>query len=313
MFVAKSPRAPSFSRLLASLRADRPARWVPVEKRVDDAGSTARPVTRGGAAAATRCAGRDALDDADRRRRPDADDLRRQHGHRRGRGVSLTVGGTLQIQGTAASPVKLVGATRRPPAPGPAWCSTRAAQVTATYVEIHGADTAIAARPGSMYSFDHLVIDTSSSMLVLSSNGTIAHGTLRGLGDSQSWLAGADQQRLAPDHQYLGDPGVVRRRRHDRRRGRLLGAAVRSRRGRRFALCVPLQREHRRHHQQLVRSSQRLRLHGDRVPVRPLQSQQLGRQRDQHRHAARAASPTRSRTTTSRATRSATGAARRWR
>jgi hypothetical protein len=100
-------------------------------------------------------------------------------------GVSLAVDGTLQIQGTAASPVKLVGATN---AAG-AWTGLvldGTAQVTATYLEIHGADTAIAARPGSMYSFDHLVIDTSSTLLILSSNGTIAHGTLRGLGDSQS-------------------------------------------------------------------------------------------------------------------------------
>jgi hypothetical protein len=99
-------------------------------------------------------------------------------------GVSLTVAGTLQIQGTAASPVKLVGATD---AAG-AWTGLvldAGGQITATYVEIHGADTAIAARPGSMYSFDHVVIDTSSQMLVLSSNGTIAHGTLRGLGGSQ--------------------------------------------------------------------------------------------------------------------------------
>jgi hypothetical protein len=100
-------------------------------------------------------------------------------------GVSLTVAGTLQIQGTSASPVKLAGATD---AAG-AWTGLvldAGGKVTATYVEIHGADTAIAARPGSMYSFDHVVIDTSSQMLVLSSNGTIAHGTLRGLGGSQN-------------------------------------------------------------------------------------------------------------------------------
>jgi hypothetical protein len=99
-------------------------------------------------------------------------------------GVSLTVDGTLQIQGTAANPVKLVGATDV----AGAWTGLvldGGGHVTATYVEIHDADTAIAARPGSMYSFDHVVIDTSTQLLVLSSNGTIAHGTLRGLGDSQ--------------------------------------------------------------------------------------------------------------------------------
>lgn len=100
--------------------------------------------------------------------------------------VSLTVNGTLQIQGTAASPVKLVGVTDS----DGAWTGlvlNAGGQVTATYVEIHDAFTAIAARPGSMYTFDHLVIDTSSMILVLASNGTIAHATLHGLGDSQSY------------------------------------------------------------------------------------------------------------------------------
>jgi hypothetical protein len=46
--------------------------------------------------------------------------------------------------------------------------------------------TALAARPGSTFAIDHIVIDTSTMMLVLSSNGTIAHGTMHGLGDSQS-------------------------------------------------------------------------------------------------------------------------------
>ena len=227
-------------------------------------------------------------------------------------GVSLTVAGTLQIQGTAASPVKLVGATD---AAG-AWTGLvldAGGQVTATYVEIHGADTAIAARPGSMYSFDHLVIDTSSQMLVLSSNGTIAHGDAARPGRQPVRHAGADQQRVAADHQYLGDPGVVRRRRHDRRRGRLLGAAVRSRRGGRFALCVPLQREHRRDHHQLVHSSQRLRLHGDRLRSPATSITTTGKTTRSTSAPARAASPTRSPTTTSRAMRSATGAARRWR
>jgi hypothetical protein len=98
--------------------------------------------------------------------------------------VSLTVEGTLLIQGTAQSPVKLVGATD---ADG-AWTGLvveAGGQVTATYVEIHDADIGIAARPGSMYSFDHVVVDTSTTMIVLSSNGTISHGTLRGLGNSQ--------------------------------------------------------------------------------------------------------------------------------
>jgi hypothetical protein len=100
--------------------------------------------------------------------------------------VSLTVNGTLQIQGTAASPVKLVGATDS----AGAWTGlvlNAGAQVTATYVEIHDAFTAIAARPGSMYSFDHLLVDTSSMILVLASDGSIAHATLHGLGDNQSY------------------------------------------------------------------------------------------------------------------------------
>jgi hypothetical protein len=99
--------------------------------------------------------------------------------------VSLRVAGTLLVQGTSQSPVKLSGATG---AAG-GWTGVvieSGGQLSATYLEIHGAATAMAALQGSTFAIDHVVIDSSRSMLVLSSSGTIAHGTLRGLGDNQA-------------------------------------------------------------------------------------------------------------------------------
>jgi hypothetical protein len=102
-----------------------------------------------------------------------------------GDGIGLTVNGRLLVQGTAQLPVKLAGAT----ASAGSWTGlvlNAGGELTATYLEIHDADTALAARPASSYTVDHLVIDDSTMMMVLSADGTIAHGTLRGLGNAQS-------------------------------------------------------------------------------------------------------------------------------
>jgi hypothetical protein len=109
-------------------------------------------------------------------------------------GVSLHVLGRLQIQGTAALPVKLAGSS----AEESAWTGIAVdagGDLSATYLEIHDAEIALSARPGATYAIDHLVIDDSATMLALASDGTIAHGTLRGLGDRQGgspvYVAGA--------------------------------------------------------------------------------------------------------------------------
>jgi hypothetical protein len=102
-----------------------------------------------------------------------------------GSDVSLTVQGTLLVQGTAQSPVKLVGAQGGTDDWGGVIIDA-GGTVTATYVELHNASIALAARPGSAFAIDHIVIDTSDAMMILSSNGSIAHGTMRGLGNDQS-------------------------------------------------------------------------------------------------------------------------------
>ena len=99
--------------------------------------------------------------------------------------VSLTVQGTLLVQGTAQSPVKLIGALGGTDDWGGVIIDAGGA-VTATYLELHNASIALAARPGSSFAIDHLVIDSSDAMMILSSSGAIAHGTLRGLGSEQS-------------------------------------------------------------------------------------------------------------------------------
>jgi hypothetical protein len=98
--------------------------------------------------------------------------------------VSITVAGTLLVQGTAQAPVKLVGAQG-----GTAdWAGLIVAgggNVSATYLEIHNAKVAMSARVGSSYTIDHVLIDNSSQMLILASNGTISNGTMHGLGSNQ--------------------------------------------------------------------------------------------------------------------------------
>src|SRR4051812_13593463 len=91
--------------------------------------------------------------------------------------VPLTVQGKLLVQGTAGKPVKLAGGGLVIEAGG---------DLSASYLEIRSARTAIDARPGSAFTIDHLVIEASDAMLVLASNGTIAHGALHGLGEAQS-------------------------------------------------------------------------------------------------------------------------------
>jgi hypothetical protein len=97
--------------------------------------------------------------------------------------AALAVQGTLMIAGTAASPVKLLGQG----SPG-SWQGIdiqRGGSVSATYLEIHDANVALSARAGSTFTIDHLLVDNSNQLLLLASGGTLAHGTLHGLGASQ--------------------------------------------------------------------------------------------------------------------------------
>jgi hypothetical protein len=100
-------------------------------------------------------------------------------------GVSLTVQGKLVVQGTAQSPVKLVGAQGGTMDWAGLIIEANGA-VSASYLQIRNAETALTTRPGSSFSIDHLVIESSEALMVLGSSGTIAHGTLHGLGDKQS-------------------------------------------------------------------------------------------------------------------------------
>ena len=140
-------------------------------------------------------------------------------------GVTLHVAGRLRAQGTADLPVKLVGAT----ADESAWTGLAidaGGDLSATYLEIHDAEIALSARPGSTYAVDHLVIDDSATMLALASDGSLAHGALRGLGDRQSgspvYVSGASP--------HITDTSITQG---------SFGAGLRSRRGRRRALRVP--------------------------------------------------------------------------
>jgi hypothetical protein len=96
----------------------------------------------------------------------------------------ITIQGTLIVSGTAASPVKFYGALRGVGN----WAGLIVAQggsLNATYLEIHDATVGVTARSGSAYEIDHILIDGSSDLLALASNGTVAHGTLHGIGIDQ--------------------------------------------------------------------------------------------------------------------------------
>jgi hypothetical protein len=100
-------------------------------------------------------------------------------------GTSLTVRGKLLVQGTAARPVKLAGSQGGSRDWG-GLIIEAGGEVSATYLELRNAEVALGARAGSTFTIDHLVIESSDALLALASTGSIAHGTLHGLGDRQS-------------------------------------------------------------------------------------------------------------------------------
>jgi hypothetical protein len=98
--------------------------------------------------------------------------------------VGLTVQGKLVVQGEAGKPVKFAGAQGG----STDWTGIAVAaggEVSATQLEIRNARTALEAKVGAAFTIDHLVIESCDAMLVLASGGSIAHGTLHGLGQNQ--------------------------------------------------------------------------------------------------------------------------------
>ena len=104
-------------------------------------------------------------------------------------GASITVKGTLLVQGTAAAPVQIRSAAD--PERAGAWGGlvvARGGTLTAKNLEIHDASRAFTAQGGAAYDVDGLVVDTSLSVLALAADGTIAHAKLHSQGDSQAAL-----------------------------------------------------------------------------------------------------------------------------
>ena len=99
--------------------------------------------------------------------------------------VSITVKGTLLLQGTAAMPVKLVGAASG----AGSWTGIviqNGGYVISTSTEIHDATIAVSTEVGSKYWFDHILVDNSSALLALKSSGSFSHATMHSLGGAQS-------------------------------------------------------------------------------------------------------------------------------
>jgi hypothetical protein len=91
--------------------------------------------------------------------------------------VKIAVQGTLQVDGEAASPVVFAGGGEPS-----SWHGIEVApggQLTLQNAKIGGAQYGIHALPGSRYSIDHAVIDTSFKAAVLQSNGTLTNSTFK--------------------------------------------------------------------------------------------------------------------------------------
>jgi hypothetical protein len=99
-------------------------------------------------------------------------------------GAALVVQGTLVAEGTEDDPVDL-SATVGDPGSWTGLVVQDGGSVTLTHIAIHEATVGFKAEPGSSFAIDHILIDTSSSLLALASGGTLAHGTLRGIGNDQ--------------------------------------------------------------------------------------------------------------------------------
>jgi hypothetical protein len=99
-------------------------------------------------------------------------------------GAGIQVQGTLLVQGTRQAPVKFVGAVHAPDS----WVGIVLAgtgTLRATFAEIHHATFGLDARPGSTFEIDHILMDTSTQLLLLETSGTLSHGVLHGLSSEQ--------------------------------------------------------------------------------------------------------------------------------
>ena len=116
-------------------------------------------------------------------------------------GKSLTIQGTLSVQGTNGSWVKFQSQAASGAGQWVGIVLAGGGTANVTYAEIHNASTALRANPNSHYTIDHLKIDNSSNMLYLAADGTIDHGSFHGLGSAQ----GADPIVVSNSSPHLTD------------------------------------------------------------------------------------------------------------
>ena len=103
-----------------------------------------------------------------------------------GLGAEVVIEGTLVTSGTAASPVTLQS---QPHVGAGDYIGLRIAaggDAKLTYLTIHDATLGLATDAGSTYTATQLTIDTSSTIAVLQSTGTITGGAFHGLGAAQA-------------------------------------------------------------------------------------------------------------------------------
>jgi hypothetical protein len=101
-------------------------------------------------------------------------------------GTTLTVSGTLVAQGTDGQRVTFASQADGAAGDWVGIAVQAGGTATLSYISIRDAQVAFQAAGNGHYTIDHLDIERSSYLLKLLGDGTIAHGTLHGLGAAQS-------------------------------------------------------------------------------------------------------------------------------
>ena len=95
-------------------------------------------------------------------------------------GKSLTIAGTLAVNGTAAAPVTFQSQAHAGPGGWGGLVVSAGGTANLNWIAFHDAGTALTLAGNSHYTIDHITIDTSTSSANVASDGTINHGSISG-------------------------------------------------------------------------------------------------------------------------------------
>jgi hypothetical protein len=96
-------------------------------------------------------------------------------------GKTLSVQGTLAVEGSAATAVAFQGEAHAAPGEWAGLVVSAGGTANLSYLGIHNASTALTAAGNSHYTIDHLTVDTSTNFARLSADGAISKSAFHGL------------------------------------------------------------------------------------------------------------------------------------